>query len=366
MTSLRPARRPHRSARSALSAGATLLALTTAITGSLASAAPTDLTAEPSLRPSDPAAPEGGCAVTQPPGATRVDSTRTTLKKLRTVRSVITTRRGPDGRWRARVKRTVSWTATARVSIADRYASADCDVDERAVQGTASRTRKVTTEVSALRRSSSRTKAIRQARSTAAAKARRDATRLVVTRASDAAFLAARQSFLDTLPAPAVSSSKPRRLTGPEVCPTRLGSRGNTEAAWRPGTTVPQFADPAAVWVCTYRFDTGKVSERQKVTGATRRALVAGLRSLRYDSMEALSKQACTADLGPRHLVAHVAADGTVTGAVVHDYGCHDVRLTADAARHAPGGVTSPGVPAGTFQPTRSFLDVVTQASGGR
>lgn len=310
----------------------------------------------------DPAAPVGGCAVTQAPEATRFGkATDVATKKVRTVRAKTSVRRLPDGRWRARVTSTKVWKASATVAVTDRYASADCDVAERAVTGSARRSSKVRVDAHTLKSATTRKAAVRKARKAATVQARRSVRSSTVTKARDAAFLKARLSFLATLPTRPTGPTADvvRTLTGKQVCPKRLASGTDNAAASRPGATVPQFAEPAAVWVCTYSFFDGKVVDRTEATGSRRRALVNGLRSLRYSSDEEQDNRACTADLGPLKLVAHVAIDGTVTGTVVQDFGCHDVALTADPARVIAGTRTTPGVPAGIFHGRPTFYGAV-------
>jgi hypothetical protein len=58
--------------------------------------------------------------------------------------------------------------------------------------------------------------------------------------------------------------------------------------------------------------------------------------------------RACTADLGPRFLVSY-SHDDDLTGVVIDDYGCHEVRLTDDPFTTIPGEPSEPGTVAGVL-----------------
>lgn len=322
------------------------------------------VTAAPAPTP-DPAAPPGGCAVTQDVTQTRSQTAEVSVRRTRATRLDLRTRRTEDGRWSARLRVASSWKGRASVTSTGVYASADCDVAERQVSATRTRAAGVRVTQSVRRTATNRKAAIREARAAVTKRSRREARVLLVTRANDAAFLAARQSFLRTLPNRDVAQDSMERQmpSARQACPTRLasGSRAEQQRALERGETVPQFADAAQVWVCRYSHVDGKVESRRKVSAAQRTRLVAGLRSL--TTLDPRIAVACTADIGPTYLVVHVARDGVRTGAVLHDSGCRHVGLTRDAGRELAGGRTSPGVPAGEYLPTARWVDVVRAAS---
>ena len=65
---------------------------------------------------------------------------------------------------------------------------------------------------------------------------------------------------------------------------------------------------------------------------------------------------ACTADLGPRHLVS-LAWERDLTGVVVEDFGCGSVLLTDDPFVTIPGEATQPGTVSGVLrQPPGGLL----------
>ena len=70
------------------------------------------------------------------------------------------------------------------------------------------------------------------------------------------------------------------------------------------------------------------------------------------------SERACTSDLGPRWMVVS-SHDGDLTGAVVDDYGCRDVRLTDDPHETPPGEDDQGGVVGGVLQGGSALLDAL-------
>lgn len=67
---------------------------------------------------------------------------------------------------------------------------------------------------------------------------------------------------------------------------------------------------------------------------------------------------ACTDDLGPRWMVVS-AHDGDVTGVVVDDYGCGQVRLTDDPHETAPGAGGGEGTVTGVLAGGPQVLDAL-------
>lgn len=120
----------------------------------------------------------------------------------------------------------------------------------------------------------------------------------------------------------------------------------------------PRFAAPETAWVCQYsaqeigQTDSGGTAFEWSLTNTPRR-LDDALLSQVTEAMNGLAvdpgseSRSCTADLGPRYALVS-SADGDLTGIVVDDYGCQDVRLTDNPFVTAPGdpqeGGTVPGV----------------------
>lgn len=311
-----------------------------------------------------PAAPLGGCAVTQDatvhhPARTQVSGLQRTAAR----RTAGWARQLPDGRWQARVDVASRWKGRATATTSADYASADCDVASRTITTTRTRATSVRVTWSATRKASTRKGAINAAIRTAKEKSKKVARRELAQVALDAAGLAARQSFLDALPKrDAVLPSVRPMPTRTQACPTRLASASDEQwsAAEHKGTLVPQFSDAAATWVCRYSHVDGKVVERTKVTGAAQRRLVAGLRSLVVPDPR--MAEACIPDLGSTYLVTHVTARGLRTGVVINDFGCRSARLTPDPKLVAAGTTVSPGVPSGRYRPSDSLLKAIRSA----
>jgi hypothetical protein len=57
---------------------------------------------------------------------------------------------------------------------------------------------------------------------------------------------------------------------------------------------------------------------------------------------------ACTDDLGPRYLVSYVY-ENDLTGVIIDDYGCQDIRLTDDPYETVPGEASQHGMVAGVL-----------------
>jgi hypothetical protein len=73
--------------------------------------------------------------------------------------------------------------------------------------------------------------------------------------------------------------------------------------------------------------------------------------------------QACTADLGPRWLVAFQVGD-EVWGATIDEYGCRWTRLTEDPFTVAAGYSDDPRVVKGLLQPPDGIIDDLKAAAG--
>jgi hypothetical protein len=148
-----------------------------------------------------------------------------------------------------------------------------------------------------------------------------------------------------------------------QVCPTQLPLKkksGHGFGTARPAKSAPSLPAPESAWVCQYspteagpgpdgngtRFSWVRTGGASPVDSARLPALEHGLTQL----VPANDDRICTADLGPRWML--VLSNGTdLTGVVVDDFGCRDVRLTDEPFETVPGeathGGTVPGVLAG-------------------
>lgn len=161
------------------------------------------------------------------------------------------------------------------------------------------------------------------------------------------------------------------------VCPAELPQQpdpgygfGNEDAA----ENAPNLAAPESAWVCQYEFyDAGAgpggngrtvgwrlAGEPRQVPEADLDRVDSALGELTtYDEGERF----CTADLGPRWMLVY-AAGNDLTGVVVDDFGCGDVRLTDEPFETPPGDATQPGTVAGVLDGPSELLDVLKEIGG--
>lgn len=131
------------------------------------------------------------------------------------------------------------------------------------------------------------------------------------------------------------------------VCPPELADPGDDHGFGTddPAESAPELPPADAAYVCRYApVDSGSADGGGKRIGweleAEEQAVadddLAQVDELLGQLQPAAENRACTADLGPRWMLVHVAGSD-VTGVVVDDFGCRDVRLTDDPATVAPG-----------------------------
>ena len=130
----------------------------------------------------------------------------------------------------------------------------------------------------------------------------------------------------------------------------------------------PALPEVDRAWVC--RYDAVDQPERNENGAyflwerATRPAPIATSRLSRLvEGVEALTPpagdQACTADLGPRYLLVLATPEDRLLAASVDDYGCREVRLTADPWSGAPGETPAAGVPEGVLVGGEDLLSLL-------
>jgi len=124
-----------------------------------------------------------------------------------------------------------------------------------------------------------------------------------------------------------------------------------------PAMKAPTLSKPQQVWICAYvprdvapEGSNGAWFEWVR-KGAPRR-LDAGEVEAFSAAIEQLGPatgiNSCTDDLGPRYLVSY-ASGSDLTGVVVDDYGCQEVRLTDDPFTTVPGDALQPGTVEGVL-----------------
>jgi hypothetical protein len=146
-----------------------------------------------------------------------------------------------------------------------------------------------------------------------------------------------------------------------EVCPQRLpigedpGGHGfgvEGEAGERPSLLTPEEA-----WACRYDpVDAGRSPGGGTVFEWVRRGEVRALHESVIPGLEAAldglglfgGERACTDDLGSRWMIVYTHG-GDLTGAVIDDYGCREVRLTDEPFTTPPGASHRQGTVRGTL-----------------
>jgi len=129
-------------------------------------------------------------------------------------------------------------------------------------------------------------------------------------------------------------------------------------------TAAPTLWKPQRAWLCRYvsrnvapRSSNGAWLEWERL-GAPQR--------LDDQELEAFSTaiarlevpkrdRACTDDLGPRYLVSYSYKED-LTGVVIDDYGCSDIRLTDDPFINVPGDPSQPGTVKGVLTGPSALL----------
>jgi hypothetical protein len=161
-----------------------------------------------------------------------------------------------------------------------------------------------------------------------------------------------------------------------QVCPRRLPPNrdpGSGIGTGTPAASAPSLPDPDAAWLCRYTpgwsgsekdednaRDTWVRTGRSHPVGPAHLSVLAraltGLEPAEAD-------QLCTADLGPRWMLV-LSHENDLTGVVVDDFGCRNVRLTADPFEVAAGDATSGAVVAGVLTGPDGLLDDLKAAAG--
>lgn len=154
-----------------------------------------------------------------------------------------------------------------------------------------------------------------------------------------------------------------------EHCPEVLPDPDTASDGWGLGSaarTAPRLSIPDAVWRCSYEaFDVAPpgsngASYQWRLTDEA-----VPLDATQIDRFTATVAElvppgggvrACTDELGLRHLFAF-DHDGDLTGVVVDDFGCGDVRLTDEPFETVPGEASQPGVVAGVLEAPRGSWD---------
>lgn len=185
------------------------------------------------------------------------------------------------------------------------------------------------------------------------------------------------ESSVATAPSPTINGDELASHDG-AVCPDRLpigkDPDGYGFGVDQAADTLPTLLAPEAAWVCEYPpKDNGRTSNGDMRVTWDRSGDPAPVAEARLPELEAALKDlelerldgeiACTADLGPRRMLVY-SHHGDLTGVVIDDYGCRDVRLTDEFFTTPPGEATSAGTVPGVLSGAEALLHQVNLAWG--
>ena len=156
-------------------------------------------------------------------------------------------------------------------------------------------------------------------------------------------------------------------LPCPQELPTGDDPSGHGFGTEDVADEFPTLLEPQKAWVCQYNtFDVGRTPNGGTVYGWSRAGQpdpvpATGLPDLQAaldDLGPADRSGGCDADLGPRWMVVY-SHDGDLTGVVVDDYGCRDVRLTNNPHTTPPGADDQDGTVGGVLDGGTAILDAL-------
>ena len=157
---------------------------------------------------------------------------------------------------------------------------------------------------------------------------------------------------------------------GGRPCPTKLPTgedpSGHGFGTEDPADELPSLLEPQEAWVCQYyTFDAGTTDAGAvygwRLEGQPQPVVASDLTDVQHaldDLTPADRSGGCTSDLGPRWMVVY-RHDGDLTGVVVDDYGCRDVRLTDDPHTTPPGVDDQDGTVGGVLDGGPAILDAL-------
>jgi len=132
-------------------------------------------------------------------------------------------------------------------------------------------------------------------------------------------------------------------------------------------TEFPDLLEPQQAWVCLYNAVDVATTPNGGVIYGWRRAgkaqpvaaaEIPDLQAALDDLGPADRSGGCTSDLGPRWMIVY-NHDGDLTGVVVDDYGCRDVRLTDDPHVTPPGADDQDGTVGGILDGGSVILEAL-------
>lgn len=159
-----------------------------------------------------------------------------------------------------------------------------------------------------------------------------------------------------------------------QPCPERLLEPADGGAVVDPAPAPPALeeaglAQPDRMWVCDYELiktptkpDADGASDSSWRLGGSAVPVPEDQREALLEDVTALEpadpQQACTSDLGPRRILV-LSTGGDLTGVMIDDFGCRDVRMTDNPHATAPGEASSPGTVPGVLTGPEGLADRV-------
>ena len=162
-----------------------------------------------------------------------------------------------------------------------------------------------------------------------------------------------------------------------QVCPVRLPENpkdGHGLGTQEPAGSSPSLPRLESAWICRYDpMEGGPMPDGEGTWTAWQRD--GGVRPVSSSDTATLDRhlsklepadraRACHDDLGSRWLLVYASQDD-LTGVVVDDFGCRDVRLTDEPFETPPGQATQPGTVSGVLVAPRGLLDDLRSAWRG-
>lgn len=162
---------------------------------------------------------------------------------------------------------------------------------------------------------------------------------------------------------------------GDEVCPATLPGDPTENYGFgigEPASDRLALATPEAAWVCGYATrDTGETAngasyawERMGPAMPVPESALAGLTAALKELAPAPIDRACTAELGPRWMLVY-SHGRDLTGVVIDDFGCSEVRLTDEPFTTPPGESTQPGTVRGVLLGPAGLREQFRELGGG-
>jgi hypothetical protein len=159
-----------------------------------------------------------------------------------------------------------------------------------------------------------------------------------------------------------------------QACPGRLPQGDDPRHGFGtsdPAELAPRLPAPEQAWVCVYSpQDAGQMPDGDGTTyewtldrdpAPVAANLLDRLTTGLEELVPAEDERLCTMDLGRRWMLAYAHGDD-LTGVVVDDYGCREVRLTDEPFETPPGEATHSGTVPGVLTGPEELLATLKQA----